>query len=201
MKFRLIEKTESLASAYSKGGEWYDIGALGCDSFSAAAIIDVDTPTAVVVSSDDIDFEENLWDAPAHGLSEGLKVRLTTDDTLPDPLLVATDYFVIVVDEDSFMLAASLADALAGTPITLVDAGTGDQTVTPTALAGASIKFEQANNKDYPVIIGSATNITVDASVFLSADRPTMRYIRAYLTLTAGYVSVSLQVLGKGDRE
>lgn len=200
MLFRLHEKTEAFASAYSAGGEWVDVAGLGGDSYSVVAVVDVDTPAAVVVASADIDFATNNWESVAHGLSEGLKVRLTTSGDLPDPLLVATDYFVIVLDEDNFQLAASLADAQAGTPITLVDSGTGDQTVTPTALAGGTIKLQQANDQDNPVDLGSATNITVDATLSLEKDRPTMRWVRPYITLTAGHISASLQVLVKGDK-
>lgn len=200
MRYDLIKKREEFASAFTARSEIYRVGPEGCDSFSCVAVIDVDTPAAVVVASADIDFEENLWDAPAHGLSEGLKVQLTTSDTLPDPLLVATDYFVIVVDADSFMLAASLADAQAGTPITLVDAGVGDQTVTPVALAGGTIKLQQSNDGVTWVDLGSATNITVDANVLLEKDRPTTDFISVLITLTAGHISADLQILGKGDK-
>jgi hypothetical protein len=200
MKYQLIKKTEAFSSAFTARSAVYAVGDAGCDSFSCVAVIDVDTPDAVVVASADIDFETNTWESVAHGLSDGLKVRLTTSDTLPDPLLVATDYFVIVVDEDNFKLAASLADAQAGTAITLVDAGVGDQTVTPTALAGANIKFQQSNDGVTWVDIGSATNITVDANVFLEKDRPTTGYISVLITLTAGHISADLQILGKGDK-
>lgn len=201
MKLRLIEYTEDFASAFTAFSEWQDVGGQGCDSISCCAVIDVDTPSAVVVASADITFASDNWESVAHGFSTGLKVRLTTSDTLPDPLLVATDYFVIVVDEDNFKLASSLANAQAGTPITLVDSGVGDQTVTPTALAGGSIVFQQANDKDYPVDIGSPTNITVDANIFVEKDRPTYRYIRAKIALTAGHISADLQWLGKGDKD
>lgn len=204
MKYRLEQVTEEISGAYTFYSTPFQIGNIGADSFSVAAQIDVDTPDAVVVASADIDFAENLWDAPAHGLSEGMKVRLTTSDTLPDPLLVATDYFVIVVDADSFMLAATLADAIAGTPITLVDAGVGDQTVTPSALAGGTIKLQQTNTppaEDIWFDLGSATNITVDANLYLEKDRPTCLWIRVAITLTAGHISATLHQLAKGDKD
>lgn len=201
---RLLEtpptSPEEFASAYTSYSDWIDVGGLGGDSVSCTAVVDVDTPAAVIVASADIDFATNQWTSVAHGFSEGLKVRLTTDDTLPDPLQLATDYFVIVVDDDTFMLASSLANAQAGTPITLVDAGVGNQTVTPSSLAGASIQFQQANNKDYPADLGSATNITVDATVQLSSDRPTYRWVRAKIVLTAGHISADLWWLVKGDK-
>lgn len=63
----------------------------------------------------------------------GHKVQLTVDvaggSALPAPLLVATDYYVIVDTTDTtgktIKLAATEADALGGTAITLTDAGVG----------------------------------------------------------------------------
>jgi hypothetical protein len=204
MKFRIIEKEETLASAYTVNGEWYDVGGSGVDSFSVQIDADVATPAAVIVASAAITLATNTWASTAHGLKTGLKVQLTTSSALPDPLLVLTDYFVIVVDANSFKLASTLPLAIAGTPISLVDVGTGNQTVTPVALAGASVKLQQSNDpassKDASDL-GSATNVTVDAVIFLEKDRPTSRWVRWVLTLTAGYVSAVGHVLGKGDKD
>jgi hypothetical protein len=65
-------------------------------------------------------------------------VQLTTTDTLPSPLALTTDYFIIIeqfkaVEDETtttFKLAATLADALSRTPINITDAGTGTHTVT-----------------------------------------------------------------------
>jgi len=53
----------------------------------------------------------------AHGLRTGDAVYLTTTGALPTGLSVNTRYWVIRVTDDTFRLAASLADALAPTPI------------------------------------------------------------------------------------
>jgi hypothetical protein len=202
MIFRLIDKTEVLSSAYSKAGDVYNVGDLGCDSFSVICEADVNTPAAVIVASAEITFASCNFESVAHGLTNGLKVQVSTSGTLPSGISALIDYFVIVVDDDNFKLAANLANALAGTALTLTNAGVGNQTVTPVALAGASLKLEQANELDGPwVALGSATNITVDADFILEKDRPTTRFIRAYLTLTAGNISANLYVIGKGDRQ
>ena len=201
MIFRLIDKTEAVSVAYSQAGSVYNIADSGCDSFSCIADIDVDTPAAIIVASAAITFATASWEKTAHGLTSGLKVQLTTSSALPSGLSLATDYFVIVVDANNFKLAVSLVNALAGTAVALANAGVGNQTVTPVALAGGTIKLEQANDLNGPwVILGSATNVTADADVILSADRPTTRFIRVYLTLTAGNISANLQILGKGDK-
>lgn len=52
---------------------------------------------------------------------------------LPAGLVAATDYWVIRVDADNFMLATSLANAIAGTQIDITTDGTGTQTLSDTA--------------------------------------------------------------------
>ncbi len=69
-----------------------------------------------------------------HGLITGDgPLRLTTSGGLPAGLLVATDYWMIRITDDTFKIAASLALALAGTPIDITTDGTGVQTVVDTA--------------------------------------------------------------------
>lgn len=69
----------------------------------------------------------------AHGLSTGDgPFQATTTTTLPDGIAAATNYWVIVVDDDTLQLAASYADALAGTEVTFDDDGTGTHTLTST---------------------------------------------------------------------
>ena len=66
----------------------------------------------------------------AHGFVVGQKVRLSVaaDATLAAGLEEDTPYFVIVTDADSFQLAESAADAVAGTPIDITSTGTDSPT-------------------------------------------------------------------------
>lgn len=48
---------------------------------------------------------------------------------LPDPLVAGTVYYAIRVDNDTFQVATSIANANAGTEINLIDAGTGTHTL------------------------------------------------------------------------
>jgi hypothetical protein len=53
-----------------------------------------------------------------HGLVPGTRVRIiTSGGTLPGPLSAATDYYVAVVSASVLQLCATLADAIAATPI------------------------------------------------------------------------------------
>ncbi len=200
MKYELVNTLETVTAAYSQGSSWIDVGGLGADSYSAVANIDVQTPAAQLWAAAAVNVTDNTVTVAAHGFITGNVGQVTTGGTLPAPLVVLTNYFIIKIDADTFSFATSLVNALAGTAINLTTQGVGNSTFTPTALAAASIKLQQAENTSYPVDIGSATNITVDAVVALTQDRPTMRYMRCYLTLTAGQISAPLQILVKGDR-
>jgi len=85
------------------------------DTFTADAGTDVCTWT-------------NRTSNPSNVLT-GTRVRLTTTTTLPAGLATATDYYVIVVDENTFKLATTYANAVAGTQIDITDAGTGTHTM------------------------------------------------------------------------
>jgi len=200
MKYVLVEKTVAFSSAYTNYTTAIDVGSAGLDSISCMAIVDVDTPAAVVVPSADINFTTDIFTKTAHGLTTGVKGQFTTSGALPTGISAATDYFIIYLTANTFQVATSLALAQAGTAVNMSDAGTGDQTFTPTALAGGTIKFQQSNDNSTWVDLGSATNITVDANLYIEKDRPTSKYVRVGITLTAGHISASLQLLGKGDK-
>lgn len=69
----------------------------------------------------------------AHGLRTGDgPVRLTTTTTLPAGLALATDYYAVNLTANTYSLATSFANALAGTVITTGDAGTGTHTLSVT---------------------------------------------------------------------
>ena len=65
------------------------------------------------------------------GLETGDRVRLLTTDTLPTPLLVDTEYFVIRSSETKLAFALSDADAKEGTKISLSSAGSGAMSIRP----------------------------------------------------------------------
>jgi len=63
-----------------------------------------------------------------HGFLTGECISFVGSD-LPAPLVEDTEYFVIYNDENSFKVATSLNNAIAGTVINLTDDGTGTQTL------------------------------------------------------------------------
>lgn len=166
-------------------------------SYSVSAIVDVDVPAADTFADSDVDTDEDTITLSAHDFTTGLKVALTTDGVLPTGLS-ATNYYVIVVDANTIQLASSLSNALAGTAEDITAAaGGGTHTLTPAAIAGGSIKLQKSNDNSNWSDEGSATNITADGVIWLEKDRPTSRYARVYITLTAGRLSATLHIHGK----
>lgn len=68
----------------------------------------------------------------AHGMATGDSGYISTAGTLPAGLSTNTLYWVIVVDANTFKLATSLANALAGTAIDLTTNGAGTHTLART---------------------------------------------------------------------
>lgn len=76
----------------------------------------------------------DLFTATAHGLLTGDgPFQCTTTTTLPAGLSLATDYWIIRLTDDTFQLATSLANALAGTAVAITTDGTGTHTISDTA--------------------------------------------------------------------
>lgn len=77
----------------------------------------------------------DILTASTHGLLTGDgPVRVANGGgALPGGLAASTDYWVIKIDADTFYLATSLANALAGTRINITSDGTGTQTLSDTA--------------------------------------------------------------------
>ena len=92
-----------------------------------------DQPTSLVNTFVDADVNTgtDILTITGHGLETGYQVQLTTTGVLPSPLAIDTDYWVIYMSANTLQLAASYADALAGTPINITSAaGGGTHTVT-----------------------------------------------------------------------
>jgi hypothetical protein len=65
-----------------------------------------------------------IFTSVAHGLTTADRILVAEDGTLPTGI-TAIQYWIIIVDEDSFQLATTRANALAGTAVTISDDGTG----------------------------------------------------------------------------
>lgn len=174
------------------------INMAGVQQLTVQANVVVNTPSAQVFASTAVNVTNDTATITAHGFTTGLKGQLTTTGGLPAGLSLATDYFIIVVDVNTVKFASSLANAVAGTQIDLTTQGTGNDTFTPTALAGATVQLQWSNNNSSWINDGSATAITVSAALGLVATYYGVAYYRVVATLTAGQMSLTNSYLGKG---
>lgn len=176
-------------------------------TLSIQSVVDVNVPAAAITAAAAVDVTANTLTAVAHGFTTGLKGQISTSGGLPAGLAAVTDYFVVVIDSDTYKLASSLVNATAAVPtvIDITTQGTGNHTFTPTALAGATLTLQKSNDYDAVTGVGTwdavaaATAITVDADIWISEVDPTYKFARLSFTLTAGRLSASTRVIVKED--
>lgn len=128
----------------------------------------------------------------AHGFFTGLKVALTGTN-LPAGL-AATDYWVIVVDEDTIKLASSLANAVSGTPVIITTQGTtADALLTPAALGGVVVKLQASNDGEhFTDIPGDTVTIGTDGSILWDLGVITYRVLRVSEAASTGAINLTL---------
>jgi hypothetical protein len=68
---------------------------------------------------------------PNHNYYTGMAFKLTTTGTLPIPLVTNTNYYVHVIDNNTFYLASNLANSVAGPYINVLTGYTGVPNVNP----------------------------------------------------------------------
>lgn len=157
------------------------------------------TPSAIDFVDGDVTVATENIAETGHSFFTGLKGQLTTTGALPTGLATSTDYFVIVVDDDNFKLASSLANAQAGTAVDITAAsGGGTHTFTPTGIAG-TIKMQYSIDKtNWGDISGTSQTVTGSSSAFVSDSDVFYPYIRVYGLLTAGQATWGMQFFAKG---
>lgn len=136
-----------------------------------------------------------------HGFLTGLKVQVSSTTTLPAGLSAVTDYWVIVLDVDTFKLSDSRAHALAGTDIiNITDAGTGTHTVTPqdTAPTG-TFSVEVSNDTVLWAPLTLSTPIAAagtEDNAFIDCESAA-KYIRLKYTATSGNGKLNVHITAK----
>ena len=84
------------------------------DGMHSVVTISIGSPAVITYSS--------------HGLSTGAGVNFTTSGTLPTGVSTGVNYYIIKIDENSFWIATSVSNALAGTKINTLGSQSGSQT-------------------------------------------------------------------------
>ena len=134
----------------------------------------------------------------AHGYYTGLKVAATTSDTLPAGLS-ATNYYVIRIDANTFYLATSAANAIAGTRVDITDTGTGTHTLTPAALSGASYKVQISPDGTNWFDQSVTNNVTATSQFIHEKIDPMFCYFKIVWALSAGQIAYNVYTTVKED--
>lgn len=89
---------------------------------------------AETVASGDVNTTNETWDVASNVDTwiTGMKVQVSTDDTLPGGLSASTDYWIIRDSATTIQFATTLSNAIDGTAINLTSSGVGNHTVTHT---------------------------------------------------------------------
>jgi hypothetical protein len=154
-------------------------------------------PSAAAVAAASVNATDNTFTKTAHGFVTGLKGQFTTTAAdLPDGISTSTDYFIIKVDADTFKVATSLANAVAGTAVDLLDAGTGTHTFTATTSTSNVCKLQVSNDGVEYEDLGSYT-VTIATSAgneFWNVGELHAKYLKVLYTPSAGQINLKVAV-------
>lgn len=184
-------QTSTVAQAFAQSLNSDSINLLAVGSYvkgyALALIATVTTPAPKTFTAATTD----ICTAAAHGYLTGLVLRGTTTTTLPAGLSLATDYYVIKIDANTFKLATSLVNANAGIAVDITSTGTGVHTLTATALAGGSYKTQGSVDGTNWNDLMTAVNITGATNILIQEVDPMYKYVRVVYVLTTGQLSIS----------
>lgn len=179
-------------------------GETGLSSLVLTGTVDVNTPSAgVSASASQVTSSSGLLftTTTAHGFALGLTVQYTTSNTLPTGISLATDYFVVPISSTTYKVATSLADAFTGTVVAYTDTGTGNQTATPVAIAGATLVLQGSSDNEttWATVPNSTWTISADGSFTFELDYQRYAAYRCYVAMTTGMMTFSkLQISYRG---
>lgn len=153
----------------------------------------------------------------SHGFTTGQVTQATkTGAAFPTGIVISTNYFIGVIDANSFYLYDTLAHALAGGAtgkVNITADGTHDTTITftPTAVSGVSYKLQESYDYDprqgtgtWKDAVAGQTNTVVTNTITTSAvSQATLintlaKYVRVIFAISAGSVFVVVVAAAKG---
>ncbi len=202
-------RTDTLSLNASVNGAAFSIERL--DGFAIAASWVDWAATSAVVPAAAVNTAANTFTLAAHGLQLAQKVQVTTSGTLPAPLLVATDYYIIPVDANTFKVATSSANALAGTAIDITTQGIGNTTFTSSATLSGTFRIQVSNNAlldntnqnpdpnaQWDDISGSTVSAAGTGQQMWNVSNAFYKAARIVWTSTTGQGTATVRYHGKG---
>lgn len=205
----IIQETETLnvnqGTAYSTSRSMNTTSTISCQA-------KIDVPAAVVFASSGINITDNTLTTAGAVLWTGVKGQFTTSGSLPTGISAATNYWIILSDltTGTYKVATSLSNALAGTAVDITNAGSGNQTFTPTSISGGYINFQKTNVINTGSNLPSSTAadwtdietdaaVTADATVWFAKIGPEYLAWRVRGVVSDGAYQAKLHILSRGE--
>ncbi len=166
-----------------------------------ASVVTTLTATHLANGSDGVvDVADSTITIADHGYATGTEVQLTDTGTMPAPLMNSTDYYLIVLDDDTLQVAESEDDARDGVFIELVDAGSDNNvtTITPIALSNAEVQLQKSNDGENWTDVGSPTAITADGSTWIAVSPASALFYKLAFDIDDGSFLCNIHWLLKG---
>lgn len=115
----------------------------------------------------------------AHGLQTGDGgERLTTTGALPAGLTIGTDFWIIVVDQNTVAFATSLANAYAGTKVLLTSTGSGTNKITNTGATS-----QRGLDSEFLYTLTQAETNVVANEIVVIVEKPSYLRCESYVTI------------------
>ncbi len=163
---------------------------IGGNTYTSAPSVTVAAPTARTITQANINETTNVFTVTGHNMRTGTKLTYTSNGTnivhSGGTLADATAVFVIRVDEDTFKIASSLSNALAGTALDITndgndsnsfvgDTATATATVSGGKVTGITVTAVGSDYQSAPTVTVAAANGTgnldlTDGAVLVAAD-------------------------------
>lgn len=191
------ETSNFTSTAYSDPLNASVMGGLNAESIQLCFTVAVGASTAAVSASGsqvtDSGGDLLFTNSSANVFKWGRIVQFTTSTTLPTGISADTDYYVVPITNATYKVATSLANAIAGTYVAYTNTGTGNQTATPVALAGATMLIQGSNDNGttWWTVPNTSTSISASGSTVVEVDYVRFLAYRAALSLTTGQLSFS----------
>ncbi len=137
----------------------------GTTNFQTGSELSFETATGATTFTADAGTDILTLNVSNENFQTGSELRFTSSGTLPAPLVVGTVYYSIMIgastlNPGTIKVAASYADAIAGTPINITTGGTGTHTVISNSLLPVPLEV----GTTYYSILIDATTIKVATS-------------------------------------
>lgn len=151
-----------------------------------------------------IDIDSDVFTKASHGFTTGLRVLYATvSGTAPGGLTTGTTYFAIKLNEDTYQLATSSTNALAGTDIDITSLPTtsSSYSLSPLALAvlaGNGFKWQGSNDgTNFSDLAIASVTYSAAGNALWDLDEYAYKYLRMVFTApTSGGISVAVRIYG-----